>query len=231
MIYSQPVFTPLNLYGCKAWYDATQQALGVVSTWTDQSGNGNDAISSGASRPTCTANQQNGRNTLLFNGSNALNMPSGLYGIPVAANTVFIIAKRNTNAAVLEVICDLSLGSSTREALFYDTSAGDICYRNDDGTQTEIISTGNTNTNYNIIQASYDGITGVSVSVNGTAAVTGSSGRSGTGVDTARIGDLNGIVPLTGGIAEMLIYNRLLNATEIATLKSYLSNKWKIPLV
>lgn len=65
-------FTPKDLPGIGLWLDATQgvtQASNAVSSWADESGNGNTFTSSGANEPTYVASCLNGMPCLQFDGS------------------------------------------------------------------------------------------------------------------------------------------------------------------
>lgn len=53
--------------GLKVWTDGD---TGTTASWTDQSTNGNNIISSGTNQPTITANAQNGHKAYLYDGVN-----------------------------------------------------------------------------------------------------------------------------------------------------------------
>lgn len=64
-------FTPLTLANLSAWYDSSRTPVGAVSSWTDYSGNANTATEgTAANQPINTANIQNSKSALLFDGSN-----------------------------------------------------------------------------------------------------------------------------------------------------------------
>lgn len=66
-------FSPLSIPGLQAWYDAFDKdtitsSLGLVSSWSDKSGNGNTVSASGSARPETQMNNINGLNTIAFDG-------------------------------------------------------------------------------------------------------------------------------------------------------------------
>ncbi len=226
-----------RLFGLQAWYDFTQAqyltlATTAITQALDRSGNGNNTSiqGTGTARPTFTTNQLNGLPLAIFDGGDSLALPAALYPIPQAANTVFIVAKRNTEAGTNESILSFQTGAAGNRYLdFFNSTSGIISYKNDNGAGTAINNGGNTNTNYNIIRSSFNGTTGLSLSINNGVATTGAGGLAATGIDRGFIGAAPGLTnSLIGGIAEILIYNRALTAAEITQVNMYLANKYGI---
>lgn len=62
---------PSDYSGLKCWLKADDLSAGAVSSWTDASGNGNNATQgTGANQPTCVASAMNGRNVVRGDGVN-----------------------------------------------------------------------------------------------------------------------------------------------------------------
>lgn len=217
--------------GLVAWYDATTTSLGAVASWPDKSGSGNNATqATGGQQPVNTSSILNGKNVLLFTAasSQTLLLPSALYAIPNAANTIFAVAKRNTEtAAQNEIICFSQTGVTRTNQIVYSATSGNIMYRNN-GAGTDLTLTGAVNTNYQIIYGRHSGAT-QAISINNGIEVTNSSGANVATTDIAAIGSSQGTtLYLNGGIAEILIYNRSLSVAEINQVESYLSAKWGV---
>lgn len=228
----QPRFAPANLYGLQAWYDATQTPVGAVSSWVDQSGKSNSATQgTGAQQPTSTAAQLNGNNTLLFVGASTQNLviPAAIYTVPNGDNTLVVVAKSTSTTAQQRIISMASTGT-TNYALEYTSGASTVGFQSRNVSGGMIVSSVITRTNYNIFCGFKSGTT-QSISVNNGAAQTNSLGVNSATINSALIGSNAALtVPLDGGIAELLIYNRALSSSEIIAINQYLSQKWGIAI-
>lgn len=217
-----------------AWFNASDMSTVIksgtnrLSRWRDKSGNGNDAIqNNGSNQPTWTAAQQNGLPTIVFNGTQLLGGPSGLYTICNGDNAVFVVAKRDTEAATQNSIMAIyRSGIATGLRMDFSATAGNINFQNSDASPAT--STGNTNTNYNVITGRREG-TLEGISVNGGVEVTTASATSYASSLSFDIGMQNGSFLLTGGIGEMIFFNAALSLDDIQTLKLILKAKWGTP--
>lgn len=220
--------------GLVAWYDFTQtQYLTLSSTAItqalDRSGNGNHTAVQGTStkRPTFTASQLNGLSCATFDGGDTLALPSALYSVGASANTIFIVANRTTEAGTAAYPLNMSIAGTQAYYLRFNTTAGEVLFLNVAAGSGAAVKTGNTNTNYQILMGRRSGTT-QAVAVNNGAETTNTSATNVT-ADAAYIGSLNDTSSyLTGGIAEILIYNRSLSTAEITQVNNYLANKYGI---
>lgn len=226
-------------FGLLAWYDFSNSAYLTLSATAitqalDRSGNGNHTAVQGTAtaRPTYATGSLNGLPVATFDGGDTLVLPSALYAIPGAANTVFAVAKRNTESGATAVIIQYSdTPDVSRNSLSFNSTAGEVLFRNDAGAGSAITNAGNTNTNYQILMGSFNGTTGLAVSVNNNTATTSTTGAVDSTIDRAYIGSRTGSsLFLTGAIGEIIVYNRLLSASESAQVYRYLSNKWGITI-
>jgi hypothetical protein len=221
---TMPILTNLQFWG-----DASDTPVGGVASWTDKSGNGNHATQGTAGkRPVCTANQQNGKNALLFTAasSQTLELPPALFTIPNGANTLYIVAKTSNNAVDAERILCGSVASANRYGMltynpnsysFVNAASGAGL---DSGTVTV--------TNYNLSVGTRSG-TARTLTINGSAVT---SDTNGTDIEPAEmfIGSRNDAFDfLQGGICEILLYNVLHSAAERAYNTTLLLNKWGLP--
>lgn len=228
------VFRPGNISNLLVWYDFSESAyLTLVSTAItqalDRSGNGNHTSVQGTStkRPTWAAAQKNGRSTATFDGGDTLACPSALYAVPNGANTIFMVAKRNTEAGTAVYPFNISTGGVQRYYLRFNSVAGQVLFLNAAAGSGAVTATG-TNTNYQILMGRRSGTT-QACAVNNGAEATNTSGTNVTDADGAYIGSLADTGNyLIGGIGEILIYTKSLSTAEIAAVNNYLSKKWGI---
>ena len=216
---SNPVTITPNLW---AYYDASSSSnyiltSGAVSQWSDLSGNGRHLTQSTSSRrPTVKVAEKNGLNVIYFDGG-----AKGLVTSSLTLNnpiTIFVVVKMYSLASYTTVYD----GVNNNEANLTGNS----------GTQLQLYTQGfvggmsvSTNTWYRTTwqmngSSSYD-------RRNDTVTNTWSDGSVSMG--GLRIGEGDG-----GGengnmdIAEVIVYDRALNTSEVNTINSYLSAKWGI---
>lgn len=217
----------------KGFYDAAITPTGAVSSWTDLSGNGNHWTQpTGGNQPVCTANQKNGRNTLVLSGASPsyLLAPSALLTIPSAASTHYIIMKRNTDS-VLQIPYNYGGANPTECGIFFGAGAGAVSGTNDAGNTLIANASGIATTNYNIYVLTFNGTGGagsVQFQINNTAPIT-ASGTVCSDITDGFIGCRRGPnFGLTGGVASLAIYNALHSAAQIAANLAYFNSEWGI---
>lgn len=227
---------PKRISGLVGWYDGSAEVLTIkdgsnlITTWIDRSGNGNHLVAAAGDRPTWVANQQNGRGVVNFNGTDEMDMPSGLFTLPSAANTIFVVSRRTSESGATETIYNLSDGVTAEAFGIYPAAASQFSFRNREGAGTNITLTGVTTTNFNIFESYFNGSTSHSGTVNNGTPVT-QAATTATGINSGDVGANNAAnLLLTGDVAELIFYNRELTATERSTIKTYLSVKWGITI-
>jgi hypothetical protein len=91
-VVSYPIVNPTTIPGCILWLDANQIVANdqdVIGTWTDMSGNGNNATQSTVgNRPTFCTNMKGGKPALYFDNNDFLNLGTN---ITSSTSTVFIV--------------------------------------------------------------------------------------------------------------------------------------------
>lgn len=214
--------------GMQLWLDASTTTLGAISSWTDLSGNGNHATQSSAlKKPISTASQLNSLKTLLFvaASSQTLILPSALYSIPNGANTIFTVASTSNSVVNPErIVCGSVAGANRYNILTFNPNS--YSYVNS-ATAQGLDKSGITVTNYNLAVGTRSG-TARTLTLNAGTPVTDSNGSSDTLGELFIGSRADAFDYLTGGIAEILIYNTLLSAPDIATNTAYLKAKWGI---
>jgi hypothetical protein len=213
---------PLRV-GATAWFDASDtesitQSGGLVSQWSDLSGNGYDvAQATSANQPTTGSRTLNGLNVLDFDGSS--DYLQGAFGVTLTQpNTIFAVFKRDSAGTMF--LYD-GIDSSNRHAQYF--SSGN--YKAFAGTT---INGGTVDTDPHISRAVFNGSSS-SLFIDGSSVVAGDAGAL----------SLNGITlgaqytaanVLDGAIAELIVVDGTLTADEITLVENYLTEKWITPV-
>lgn len=217
-------FLPTSIAGCVMWLDAadlTSMTLNGanVSQWTDKSGSGNSVTqASSGSQPT-TGGTLNGLNTLYFTGKTMT-----YTGISVSAQTVFCIYLNNTFTPYGEPV---EIGPF---AFFYAAPSSNVGIGRTAATD-EVLANWSTNGLTTSKYTIYGGTVSVSGSTTSVLYFNGNQVASTTvsssgGVTHYNIGHYGGAT--TGYLAEVLIYNSVLNQTNRQNVESYLAQKWAL---
>ena len=223
-------WTPNSIANCARWYDGadtatiTKDGSGYVSAWEDKSQNADTAFQTGADslKPMSGTSTQNGLNTLSFDGGDYLET---LY-MSLDGQTVFLVGKMLESQTIA-----LGARDSQETRSYFGRDIGDVGWMGVGASHT--LTAGSWGTAYHLLTGYYDGS---NVNIRFDITMTASEAQVGTGANTARgymIGALNSLgsanLPITGNVAEIIIYTRVLTLTEIATVETYLKNKWGTP--
>ena len=221
-------FTPTSITGCALWLDGTDPAgngvipsAGTLSTWTDKSRSGNNAIAyTGATAPSYSPTTSN----VTF-GTNYYYI-AGISSAP-ANETVFMVLRRtssftntpygtsigggatwymdNTNPSFIAWNPFGNPNSSGANLLFYNNVTNVVCGTNSGGTNVMYLNgTGDT--------AGSTSFTSGGIMTIGTS----SSGVNGSPTQ-------NGFI---GTISEVIFYNSVLGTTQRQQVEGYLAQKW-----
>ena len=193
----------------------------TVSSWVDQSGNGNDVSQGTAeSQPLYVNNVLNGKPVLRFDASDDY-LVSNLF-VPYLSqpNTVFIVW--NTNTVSNQIIFDGYTGARNCLGYFPGYAYDLFLYSG------AILSWPDfTPSDYHISTILFSGSTSA-LYQNGIQKISGDTGVEDMGrMIIGYAYDLSGY-PLDGNIAEIIVYNSGLNTTERQQVESYLSSKYNI---
>lgn len=232
----------------------------AVATWSDQSGNGYDATQgSSAARPTFIASGLNGLPVVRFDGTDdRLSIPSSTATFKFLhsdVSTVFMVMKAGIVADPNAIYIVFSNGNSNSNVNSYEiwwddrapasrnNSIRHIVARSTPTTATVVSNDANnyfTANTYGILSIVSDPANATaanrsSLSLNGGVSVknnfTTNALATGDAHGNLTIGDIpSGGVRFNGDIAEIIVYNRALNTSELAQVHKYLSMKWGIAL-
>ncbi len=222
--------SPSDLTGLFLWLDASdtsvnniQQAGGLVSQWSDKSGNGNHAIQTTSSlKPVTGTATINGLNTIVSDGvDDALVLPSAIYNLPLGNNTVFcVFAKTSTSNSLARPIAGAN--GSFRWGVYADTANGGIGFINRPNGNYHPTDPW-TNSTSPVLFVGYKNGSTLSAAVD-SVGTTNSAGSE----DSLTSAAVFGGSATSGKIGEIIVYNRALSGAEISRIRSYLSAKWGI---
>jgi hypothetical protein len=235
-----PFFTPTQISGCQLWLDAADpNGNGIqpanrtlISTWRDKSTSANHAsIVSGYTSPTYITNSLNARPGLFFSNSvlstqNPIQLRS-FFGVCLTQQNASLLtgAGSTANNPWSPYYCIIRQENPVGNALFLlSFTTGTPSYPN-------YIST-SLNTNY-IFAGTYDGISQMYNTINGSAPVSNSfvGGTPKTATATYIGGDwFNGsLVPslfMLGPIYEIISYSGFIDTVQRQQIEGYLAWKW-----
>lgn len=228
-----------TLIDLQVWYDGADLTTyvpsandeGQITQWTDKSNFAHNANpDGGAAKPTYENTVlQNGYGYLEFDGGDSLTVNPFTQLASAAGYTVFIVA-RQLNTTGLQVLtatdqADLSIVGGT--GVYSVAMAG-----------ATAVTTKATDTNWHVHSLIYDGTGATNADklkyrVDKTAEALVFTGTVATTTNASSneffIGnDVSGTNGLTGYVAEVILFNKTLSATEYANVENYLSTKWDV---
>jgi hypothetical protein len=195
---------------------------GKVSTWQDQSGQGKDATqTTAASRPDFVSNQINGLGVLRFTAANSQSLSLSSVMTGATEGDAFIVVKTTVNG--------------TAYGIWDWSSPSTAAYPSADGRVQEVFGASAAYTvgkpaqaldQYHIYNVS--GKSGEWIArINGQPVHRTTANGTPVFAATAKLGT-GGSSSLTGDIAEVVVYGRVLTETERDTIGSYLAQKYAL---
>lgn len=230
------IFDPRSISGLQLWLDAAapntirdDDVDDFVSRWNDKSGKGNDAIQgTGSAQPQTNMNTLNGLNVITTNGGDTMPLPSALNGITSGNSTIFILCRRASEDASNDTVFGFTQGGAIRWGIQYDATSGNILYVHNTSSNV-ITSTGNTNTDFQVLMGRRSGTT-QAFAVDGGTEDSDTNAVDITGITDRFIMSQNGVsAALTGDTAEILLYDSSLSADNITNILGYFTAKWGVP--
>ena len=198
----------------------------VVSQWRDKSGLNNHVSQATVANQPSRSTTKNSRKTLVFDGGDTLFNSGNVFPSNTTNYTKIAVVYQTSTATVGNVIGSRSTtsGSNYGHTIYF----GGLNFRM--WHDTDIV-TSNISLSLNtlgIISATYVNSSGLgSVFLNGTASGTGTAANRNI-VRDIEIGGLYGGNNFTGEICEALVFSRVLSATELKQIHTYLGQKWGI---
>ena len=237
-------FDPKSISGLFIWLKAdagvTADGSNAVSAWADQSGSGNNfAQSTSTAKPTLTANAQNNKPAIVFDGTSD-HMISG--SMTFGEWSMFAVVSKNWQTATYSGLWRHGFVSNAGRGFFTSASA------NFDWQASEFIAVGNgyiagqkpliagphsnpTNGSYQLVSAGVG--TSSFLRRNSSSVARFTNNFAGTSASAVfAIGTFDALYATdfwVGGIAELLMYNSVLSAGNISKVEDYLKAKWATP--
>lgn len=218
------------------WFDANQLTLSngnAVSSWTDFSGNGNNATQSNSSnRPIFMTNQINGRPSVVFDGVNDYFRTSSISALNVGNISYFIVfdgSLLTTTGIMLagkyaehnQFLMSYAGASNIRSWVInlpnttvQSLTAKDVAYQS--------ISTIWSSATGNVLYHKNGALVG---SPSGATSVPSNNNYFSIGVNPGSNGS-----PFKGGIAEIIMYSSTLNSAERIVVENYLGAKYNLSI-
>jgi hypothetical protein len=228
-----------TLTNLQIWYDGADTSTyvpsatdeGQITQWTDKSNFAHNANPDGGNAKPTYENTvlQGGYGYLEFDGNDSLTVNPFTQLASQTGFTVFIVAKQlnTTGVQVLTTTdqSDLSIigGSAFTVAMAGATATTGPTLADTDWHQHTLVYDGTGATNADKLSYRLDKTDKTLTFVGSVAATTSASNNE------FFIGnDAGGTNGLTGYVAEVILFNKALNATEYANVENYLSNKWDL---
>jgi hypothetical protein len=211
---------------------------GLVSSWTDQSGNSLTATQSvTADKPTLTASTINHSvlPTVSFNGTSTyLSSPTGFAGLNTGYSA-FIVCKP-ANGTSTGDLCSMGNASNSDAIIpqIINTNAKLFVYNGATASSVVTTTTPISSSNYQLLEETVQpGATNSlgTIFVNGAQAIQSTTLNNPNNISRTSnlIGAGSGPASwFNGGIAEILIYNTALSASQRAALESYVLSKYGV---
>lgn len=216
----------------------------AMRVWQDQSGNAYNAEqSTSAARPTYRTNQLNGLPAVVFDGTDdRLSLVSGALGMlrNVAGATVFAVVKYSASGVLMRSIFisnNIGTGQSRLTIGILPDNKIQIGGRRLDANSFESADSANAISNIFLMHSgildyanakAFQYRNGTLDGTDDPFQTAGNTSDTNSVYITIGANDTNQL--LNGSIAEIIVYNRALNTSELAQVHKYLSMKWGIAL-
>jgi hypothetical protein len=216
-------FLPTDIAGCKLWLDASQitglSDGNAVSTWSDASGNGNDATQSSTARPIYKTNILNGRPSVRFDGTNDEMLLTS--SLPSGTSTIFCVMRKRTTGVLLGALSNNSIRSagllSYRNATFY-------CFGGSGNSNIYYFNGGNAEATTASVWCQVDNGSGITLFENGSSISLTNFTFGAFGSYTV-VGGYFGEFG-DGDIMEIIYYDTALGTTDRQSVEDYLATKY-----
>jgi hypothetical protein len=224
--------------GLQLWLDANNSVTasgGSISTWSDISGQQNNATqNTSADQPTLVSDAINGLSAVSFNGSTqCLQLPGGSAFSNFSSGASIFVVTEPTSVTSGARFIDLGNGSASDNLLLDEpTASGAALYVYNGSSPSNVTSSSAITTNqFQLLEAVYSGTTTATISTNGVAGAQSASMNTIANTNRANcyVGQGSGGGNyFKGQIAEILVYNRAVTASEQASIEGYLLSKYQI---
>jgi len=226
-----PTFTPTDLSGLGLWLDASDASTisdssGVVTQWDDKSGNAKHSVSSSGTEPLTGLAELAGQNGLRFTETQLLTTP---FVLADSGYTAVVVARLNAAISAGAAFPSFIKSNSDSQSVFLRKSTGNFEFKS-------LASGANDpRPGYNYENSFPTGVESITTTVAQLDSVqlyrddhqVTTNARSATGTSLTVDSGLIIGTSFAGDIFEIIIYDRILNATELASVQDYAHTKWR----
>ena len=232
------VNAPTDLPGVRLWLDGNDvdgdgvsEGAGEIysTTWADKSGLANNFTA--ATAPTRTLGAQGGKDVLTFNGSTQFFSGPAVLAAGDDNYTYFAVFKSNDPGGIHSVYEQAGNVGGSRSAILQVGGAFGFNGEGNDRHDLVPIAAGTTHITAMTVDNSL-AVNNIKIVDNGISfqGTTGNPAGLAIGTAGATVGrkqQVNGEF-MNGNIAEIIVYDRVLTATEQADVSAYLNSKWSV---
>ncbi len=223
-------FKPSSVSGLTMWLDATRgltyDSLNRVSQWADVSGAGiTFTQSTDALKPVRTSINNN--TALSFDGTDDTLTSTALTSALFTNNakTAFIVFRPTILDGTIRI--PITDSSATPFWGIRIPATNKLGFRNNDGAADEALSQNALSINTTYVGYMRHDAGTLYVNVLGQVEQSIASGNTTTLTNTVHIGARAGVNYYAGALCEIITYNVVVGASDIAAIYNYLSNKWQ----
>lgn len=229
---SDPSTNPIPRDGLIQWLRGSNVTTSGsnVTAWTDISGSLNDATNS-SNQPTLVVGAVNELPAVNFNGSQFLQVPSGMKTFTSGLTAMLVTRPASVSAGAR--LFDYGNGATSDNIIMSLPSSTGLTFStyNSSTSSSVTASSGATLGNFQLFEANYNGSNSANLLINAASAASSSSMQ--TLNNLVRNGnyisqDNSGSNRFNGQIAEMLLWNRQLTAAERSTVEGYLLSRYQL---
>jgi hypothetical protein len=236
-----PTTSTVPSSGLTCWYKADNGAIlssGSVTSWIDVSGSGSTASQTTSSaQPTYTSSAINGLPAVVFNGSSDyLNMPAGFSNF-ASGVSIFVVANPTATSPYYNNIFDFANTSN------YGVSAMNLVQPSGTNLSFQLYDSGGnitsvtassavTTGSYKLFEVTHDGTATGTMYTNAVQIAQNTAMSSTSSLNPMYnflASQVGGVSNFAGGIAEVLVYNRLLTSSQRLGVEQYLVGRYGFP--
>jgi hypothetical protein len=205
---------------------------GAVSEWRDRSGNGRHVTqATAANQPTTGASTKNARNVITFDGSDWLGPTSSGFNPASTGVTLFAVAQANSGSAISHIILSQQDGTGLgRSWLYSEVPPGTVGWSTFLGGSATAVGIDTTSWVSMRVSCAAGASQTLSIVHNSSTTVTATrtleAATGGFMVGTRK--NNFSTQALNGAIAEIVLYNSVLSASDIGKVNTYLNDKWAV---
>lgn len=232
LLFGRSSFQPTDIPNLVSWHDAndsttlTDDGGGLISAWTDKSGNGRTYTAAGSARPTYSATSLEGSLPgLSFAAGDVMSIASET--LTYTTFTFFMISQRDTDAGATQIYWRRYTNRELQVAVNATDSWRIEGSTTGASTDASINSTVTATAGQKALFQARKDATTLYLQVDSETEQSTAMATINNAANTTDIGRAAGADSL-GTISEIIFYTRDLTVDEITSIRTYLTNKWSM---